>query len=261
MEIRANKMARFLSFLFHNHDRDFAEVLNEANKASDLQSSAFSIEVQRDLSVGRAKSGQGGHLSSFAIDEDNSIGPHLRDHMVAPCSTELSQRFSPIPAICQEIGFTGNWEAKRLKHFFDQEDFGSKGATSSGAFGMIEMGPEGQKEVSIQEGKQDPLVTKDMGFTGSIFMPSATRHLLACLLDQGVIHNNEEGGMIFDLQVIEELGQGALCDLFHGPKVLSEESCEAGKRPMEKGVGDGLNHRGRMSFFARLNKADDIGRK
>jgi hypothetical protein len=181
--------------------------------------------------------------------------------MVAPCSTELSQRFSPIPTICQEIDFTGNREAKRLKHFFDQENFGSKWTASLGAFGMIEMGPKGQKEVSTQEGKQDPLVTKDMGFTGSIFMPGATGHLLACLLDQGIIHDNKEGTMFFDPQMIEELGQGALCDLFHGPDVLSEESCEAGKRPTEKGVGDGLNHRGCMGFFARLNKADDIGRE
>jgi hypothetical protein len=80
-------------------------------------------------------------------------------------------------------------------------------------------------------------------------------------LDKGVIHDKKESRMGFDLQMIEELGQSNLCDLFHGPDILSEESGEARKRAAKKGVGEGLDHGGGMGFFARLNKADDIGRE
>jgi len=170
--------------------------------------------------------------------------------MVTRSSTELSQGLSPIPAICQKIDFTGNRKAKRLKHLFDQKNFSSKRAAPLGSFRVIEMGPEWQKEVSIQESKQDPLVTKDMGSTGSVFMPGTSGHLLTCLLDQGVIHDKKESRMAFDPQMIEELGQSNLCDFFHGPDVLSEESCETGKRSVKKGVCKGLDHGGRMGFFA-----------
>jgi hypothetical protein len=206
MEIGGNQITRLLSFFFYDHNGDFAEVLDEANKPSDLKSSVLSVEGKRDFSVGKAKGRESRYFSSFPIDEDNGIGPQLRDHMVTPCSTELSQRLSPIPAICQKIDFTGDREAKRLKHLFDQEDFGSKRAASFGPFRVIEVGPEGQKEVSIKEGKQDPLVTKDMGFVCSLFMPGTSGHLPACLLSNGVIHDKKEDRMGFDPQMMEELG-------------------------------------------------------
>ena len=242
MEIGGDKITGLLSFFSHDHDGDLAEFLDEANKSSDLKSSVLSVEGKRDLSVGRMKGREGRHLGSFPIGEDNGIGPQLRDHMVTPCSTELSQRLSPIPAICQKIDFTGDREAKRLKHLFDQEDFGSKRAASFGPFRVIEVGPEGQKEVSIKEGKQDPLVAKDMGFVCSLFMPGTSGHLPACLLSNGIIHDKKEGRMGFDPQMMEELRQSDLCDLFHGPHILSEEPGEAGERSAKKGIGKGLNH-------------------
>jgi len=242
MEIGGDKITGLLSFFSHDHDGDLAEFLDEANKSSDLKSSVLSVEGKRDLSVGRMKGREGRHLGSFPVDEDNGIGPQLRDHMVTPCSTELSQRLSPIPAICQKIDFTGDREAKRLKHLFDQENFGSKRAASFGPVRVIEVGPEGQKEVSIKEGKQDPLVAKDMGFVCSLFMPGTSGHLPACLLSNGIIHDNKEGRMGFDPQMMEELRQSDLCDLFHGPHILSEEPGEAGQRSAKKGIGKGLNH-------------------
>src|SRR5512137_542296 len=129
MEIGGDKITGLLSFFSHDHDGDLAEFLDEANKSSDLKSSVLSVEGKRDLSVGRMKGREGRHLGSFPVDEDNGIGPQLRDHMVTPCSTELSQRLSPIPAICQKIDSTGNREAKSLEHLLDQADFSSKGAT------------------------------------------------------------------------------------------------------------------------------------
>jgi len=227
MEIGGDKITGLLSFLFHDDDRDLAEVLDEANKPSDLKSLLFSIEGNRDLSVGRAKGRERRYFSSFSTDEENGIGSQLRDHMVTPGSTELSQRLSPIPAICQKIDFTGDREAERLKHLFDQEDFGSKRAASFSPFRVIEMSPEGQKEVLIKESKEDPLVAKDMGFVCSLFMPGAAGHLLACLLGDGVIHDKKEDRMGFDPQVMEELGQSDLRNLFHGPDILSQESSKA----------------------------------
>jgi hypothetical protein len=227
MEIGGDKITGLLSFFSHDHDGDLAEFLDEANKSSDLKSSVLSVEGKRDLSVGRMKGREGRHLGSFPVDEDNGIGPQLRDHMVTPCSTELSQRLSPIPAICQKIDFTGDREAKRLKHLFDQEDFGSKRAASFGPFRVIEVGPEGQQEVLIEESKEDPLVAKDMGFVGSLFMPGTSGHLLACLLGNGVIHDEKKNRIGFDPQLIEELGQSDLCNLFHGPDILSQESSKA----------------------------------
>jgi hypothetical protein len=147
--------------------------------------------------------------------------------MITPCSTELSQGFPPIPAICQKIDFTGDWEAKGLKHPFDQEDFGLKRAASFGSFRVIEVGPEGQKKILIEESKEDPLVAKDMGFVCSLFMPGATGHLLACFLGDSVIHDKKEDRMGFDPQVMEELGQSDLRNFFHGPDILSQESSKA----------------------------------
>jgi hypothetical protein len=227
VEIGGNQITRLLSFFFYDHDGDFAEVLDEANKPSNLKSSLLSIEGKRDLLVGRAKGRESRYSSSFPIDEENRIGPQLRDHMVTPCSTEVSQRLPPVPAICQKIDFTGDREAKRLKHLFDQEDFGSKRAASFGPFRVIEVGPEGQQEVLIEKSKQNPLVTKDMGFVGSLFMPGTSGHLLACLLGNGVIHDKKQSRMVFDPQMMEELGQSDLPNLFHGPDILSQESSKA----------------------------------
>lgn len=227
MKIGADKIAGFLSFLFHYHDRNFAEVLDEANKPSDLKGPMPSIEGKEDLSVGESKGRESRYFSSLPIDEDNGIGSQLRDHMITPCSTDLSQRLSPIPAICQEIDFTGDREAKTLKHLFNQVNFGSKRAASFGSFRVIEVGPEGQKEVLIKERKEHPLVAEDMGFACPVFMPGTSGHLSACLFGNGVIHDKKEDRMGVDSQMMEELGQSDLCDLFHGPDILSEESCEA----------------------------------
>lgn len=227
MEIRGDKIAGFLSLLFHYHDRNVTEVLDEANKPSDLEGPLLSIGEKRDLSVGRSKGREGGYFSSLPIDEDNGIGSQLRDHMIPPCSTDLSQRLSPIPAVCQKIDFTGDREAKTLKHLFNQLNFGSKGAASFISFRVIEVGPEGQKEVLIKERKEHPLVAEDMGFARPVFMPGTSGHLSACLFGDGVIHDKKEGRMGIDSQMMEELGQSDLCDVFHGPDVFSKEASKA----------------------------------
>jgi hypothetical protein len=206
MEIGGDKITGFLSFFFYHHNGHFAEVLDESNKPSDLKRSLFPIERKRDLSVGRTQGREGCYFRSFPIEKDNGIRPQLRDHMITSCSTELSQRLSPIPAVCQKIDFTGDREMKCLKHLFDQEDFGSKRAASMGPFRVIQTGPEGEKKILIEDSKQDPLVAKDVGLVGSLFMPGASGHLLTCLLGNGVIHDKKEDRMGFDPQMVEKLG-------------------------------------------------------
>jgi hypothetical protein len=181
--------------------------------------------------------------------------------MVTTLSAESSQGFPPIPAICQKVDFTGDREPEPLKHLFNQLDFGSKGTTSLGSFGMIEFGPVGQKEVLIKESKEDPLVAKDMGFSSPILMPATSGHRLACLFGNGVIHDKKEDGVGFDPQMTKELRQSDLCNFLHGPDVFSKESSKTAKRSAKKGMSEGLNHGGSMSFFARLNEADDKGRE
>jgi hypothetical protein len=92
-----------------------------------------------------------------------------------------------------------------------------------------------------------------------IFMPSTPGDFLACLLDQGVIDNKEEDRLGFDSQGIEELVQGGLENLFHGPDVLPQEPGETGEGSVKKGTGKGLNHRRSVDFFAQLNEAHNEG--
>lgn len=153
MKIGRDKVTGFFSFFFYYHDSDFAEVFNKTDKSSDLKSSVFPIEGKGDFLIGRADGRESDDFGSFPIDEESRIGSKLRDHMVTTLSAESSQGFSPIPAICQDVDFTRDREPEAVKHLFNQLDFGSKRTTSFGTFGMIEFGPEGQKEVLIEEGK------------------------------------------------------------------------------------------------------------
>jgi hypothetical protein len=94
-----------------------------------------------------------------------------------------------------------------------------------------------------------------------IFIPGKSGILLACLLGNGGIHKKKEDGMGFDSQGMEELIQSGLCDLLHGPDVLSQKSGETAKRLVQKARGKGLHHRGSVGFFAQLNEANDKGRE
>ena len=147
--------------------------------------------------------------------------------MVSILSTKLSQGFPPIPTVCQKIDFTGDREPKSLKHLFDQGDFGLKGTASFSSSSVIEFSPKGQKEVSIEQSRENPLVAKDMGFVSLVLMPSTSWHLLARLFGKGVIHDKKENRMLFNPQGMKKLMQNNLCDLFHCPDIVSEESGEA----------------------------------
>ena len=154
--------------------------------------------------------------------------------MITTLSANLSQLLHPIPTIRQKVDFTRDRELKGLEHLFGHGNLGLKRTPSLRSFRMIEFGPEGQKKVLIEQGREDPLVAKDKGFLGMIAMPGTSGNLFACLLDDRVIHDKKEHGMGFDMQGVKELFQGGLNHFFQEPDVLSEESGEAGQRPMKK---------------------------
>jgi hypothetical protein len=99
---------------------------------------------------------------------------------------------------------------------------------------MIQFGPEGQKKVLVEQGKEDPLVAKDISLLSMISMPGTSGNLFACLLKNRVVHDKKEHRMGFDPQGMEELLQGDSSHLLHGPDILSKESGETGQRPMKK---------------------------
>jgi hypothetical protein len=77
-------------------------------------------------------------------------------------------------------------------------------------------------------------VAKDIGLLCMIAMSGTSSNLFACLLDNGVIHDKKQHGAGFDLRGPQELLQSGLGHLPQGPDVWSEESGEAGQRPMNK---------------------------
>jgi hypothetical protein len=234
MEIRGNKIGGLLSLFFHDHDHNFAQTLDDANKSGDLEGFVFPIDEDRDLSIGRTDRGKGGDLRSFSIHDENGCGFELRDHMVTVLSTKLSQLFRPIPAIRQKVDFTRDRESKGLEHLLGDGDLCLERTASLRSFRMIEFGPEGQKKVLIEQGKEDPLVAKDIGLLSMIPMPGTSWNLFATLRDDRVIHDKKEHGMGSDPQGMKELLQGGLGHFLHGPDVLSKESGETGQRPVKK---------------------------
>jgi hypothetical protein len=177
---------------------------------------------------------ESGDFGFLSIHEENGCGFELRDHMVTILPTKQSQLFRPIPTIRQKVDFTRDRESKGLEHLFGHGDLGLERTASLCSFRMIEFGPEGQKKVLIEQGREDPLVAKDIGLLSMIAMPGTSGDLFACLPNDRVIHDKKEHGMGFDMQGVKELFQGGLNHLFQGPDVLSEESGEAGQRPMKK---------------------------
>jgi hypothetical protein len=105
-------------------------------------------------------------------------------------------------------------------------------------------------------------MAKDIGHLLSmIFMPSTPWNALASLSNKGVIDNEKEDRLGFDSQGKEEFFQSDLDHLLCGPNVLSQEPGKAGKRSVQEGTAERLNHRGGMGLLSQLDKSDDKGRK
>jgi len=182
--------------------------------------------------------------------------------MVATSPTNSNQGFCPVPAIRQNIEFTRERKSEPFENPFGQNDLGLERARSSCSLGMVEFCPEGEEKLFIEQGREDPLMAEDIGHMLSmIFIPTTSWNLSACLLDDGIVDDEKENRRGFDLQRVEELGQSRLHHPLHGPYVLAQESGKTRERSMQNRETEGLNHRGGMSFFAQLDKADDEGRE
>lgn len=148
--------------------------------------------------------------------------------MITIPPTEFSQILCPIPAIHEEIEFAGAGKVKRVDDLFSQADLGLKGTTSLGAFWMIELSPQGHEKISIQKSRDNPLVTEDRGhLLGMILIPGTSRNLFSRFSNEGIINKKKDDRLGFDMQGMEELIQGNLCDLFHRPEVLPKETGKA----------------------------------
>src|SRR4030043_1646215 len=177
---------------------------------------------------------ESGDFSFLSIHKEDRCGFELRDHMVTILPTEFSQFFCPIPTICQKVDFTRDRESKGLEHLFDHGDLGLERATHLRSFRMAEFGPEGQKKIFIEQGREDPLMAEDICLLSMISMPGTSWNLFTTLVDDRVIHDKKQDGMSFDLQGMEELLQGRFGHFLQGPDVLSKESGETGQRPVKK---------------------------
>jgi len=182
--------------------------------------------------------------------------------MIATLSTDQNQRFGPVPAIGQNIELARDRQCKGPDDLLSQGDFGLKGTTTPCPFRVIELGPQGQKKIFAEQGREDPLMTKDIGHVlGMILMPPTTRNLLACLFNKAVIHDKKEDIAGRDPQRLEELSQGSLRNLLHRPNALPQESSEAAERSAQERMGKGLHHGGSVDFFSQLDETDNKGRE
>jgi len=182
--------------------------------------------------------------------------------MIATFSTDQNQRFGPVPAISQDIELTGDRQCKGSEDLLSHGDFGLKGAATPRPFRMIELGPQGQKKIFEEQGREDPLMAKDIGHVlGMILMPPTAGNLLACLFNQAIIHDKKEDIPGGDPQGLEELMEGGLCNLFHRPNALAQESSEAGEGSSQERTSKGLDHGRSVDFFPQLDETDDKGRE
>jgi len=143
MKIGTDQINGFLTFFFHDHGSDFPEVFDLTDESGDVELLVFPIEENRDFPIRRSGRQQSGDVGLLAMNPEDRIGFKLRDHMIATRSTHPDQGFGPVPTVGQDIEPTRNREAKSLNNLFGQRDFRPKRTTSSCAFGMIELGPEG----------------------------------------------------------------------------------------------------------------------
>ena len=231
MNIRADKINGFLSFFLHHNDGYFSHALNVSNKLGDTECFGFSIHEQGDLSKGRNQIQKTCHVRFFPMNPENRIGFELRNHMIATLPTDLNQRFGPVPAIGQDIELTRDRQCKGSDDLLSQGDFCLKWTATPRPFRMIELGPQRQKKIFAEQGREDPLMAKDIGHVlGMILMPTTAWNLLACLFSQRVIHDKKEDIPDSNPQRLKELIQSGPRNLLHRPTVFSQEPGKAGKR-------------------------------
>ena len=182
--------------------------------------------------------------------------------MIATRSTDFNQCFCPVSTVSQDIEFTGDRETKVFDHPFGQSNFSLKIPTSLGSFGMVESSPEGEEKIPIEQGRKDPLMTKDVGHVlCMVFMPTTSGDGVSCLVNERVINDKKENRSGCDSQDAEELLQCHLGHLLGSPTVLSQKPGKAWEGSMQEGKREGLHHGRSVNFFTQLDETDDEGCK
>ena len=92
-----------------------------------------------------------------------------------------------------------------------------------------------------------------------IFMPGTSRDVLPRLWRKGVIDNEKEQRLGFNIEPMKELLHSNLCHFFHSPDMVPQKPGETGKSSMQEGTAERLNHGGRMGFPAQVDKSHDKG--
>jgi len=182
--------------------------------------------------------------------------------MIATLSTDLSQRFGPVPAIGQDINLARNRQDKGSDDLLSQGNLCAKWTAPPRAFRMIQLSPQRQKKLLTEQGRQNPLMAKDIGHVLSmILMPTTTGNLLASLLGQRVIHDNKDNVSDRNPQCLKEFKQSGLGGLLCRPFVFSQESSKAAKRSTHRMPNKEADHRGCVNFLAQLDETDDKARE
>jgi len=162
--------------------------------------------------------------------------------MISLLTTGLSEIFRPIPSIRQEIDFTRDGELKLSQDLFSHGHFGLKPSTTLRPFRVVEVGPKGKEKVFIQQSRKDPLMSEDVGqILGMIFMPATSGDLFAGLLGQGIIDQEKEDRIRFDLKGTEKMFQGGFDQLFLVPDIGDQKPGKTGQGSLPSRLDKGLN--------------------
>ena len=150
--------------------------------------------------------------------------------MVAIFPARQSQFFGPVPAVGQNIEFTGPGQVHTLEDPFRQGDFRLEASASLSPFGMIEAGRQRHKSLFIQECSQDPLVAKDIcQVLGMILIPTASGDFLPGFFDDRIVQEQKDDRAGSNFKGLEEFLKCQGQDLIPSPGILSQEPGEAGE--------------------------------
>lgn len=229
INISRDQIDGLLAFLFYYDHSHLTYPLNFPNHLSHLKVWVLPVELERDLPKKEVIQ-KTPNLDSFLLYPENRIGFELGDYVIASLPTTFNQFLAPIPTIHEDIDFTRDRKFEAMNNPLSQIDFRVKWSTSFSALGMVEFGPQGEEELSVKEGRKDPLVAKDLGhLIVMVSIPGAARNLFPSFLNQRIIDNKKYDGLGFNVQGMEEVFEFDFSAFFHGPNVLSQKSSKAGE--------------------------------
>lgn len=261
MNFHTKGIDRFLLIFFNPYKNYIPKDLDLSHKLWNTKFSNFQINGNGDISIGKDETQENAHKSFFIISQKKRIGFELGNYWIAISSTELNQWFGPVSTISQHAEFTREGQHQGSDHLLDKGDFALKGVTPPILFCMIEIGPQRQKEVLVEQCQNLPLEAKDPRIFGIIPMTTITWNLLDCLFHQDIIHNQKQHLLSHNPQWWEEVIQSCLDDFLHSPNNLTPKASNTQKRSVKKRTGKDLSYKRGVEFSSQLDKAENIERE